>query len=403
MKASAAPLRGREIAPLWKALQPWRTSLGISRVTAITRLDRLGLPVFASVRPRGRTLCVHAGKGFDEGTARLGALVEAIEIALAERDAHAPPDALATMPEMQRRWPVGLQPVHFAPQAGAVADPSQPVPALDAEGLEHGQAAARPVRLPAALFRLTPDEPPSPWFPWSSNGLSAGSSVDEATLHALLELLERDAVALHQARDESRRLLDLPPDIARWAQAWQAQGVHLHVRYLPNPWNLACFTAWLHQPEGVTVNLAEGSALHPDRHQALARAVAEAAQARLSVIHGGRDDVTRFFDKFDRPPDERLAAEAALMARIAAPAGGVRFSQVPQARWGSVGSGLAALRRRLAAQGLRWLFRHRLAWPAGPGVPPLAVVKLVVPGLEVLEPHNRRVGLRLMARLGGGG
>jgi ribosomal protein S12 methylthiotransferase accessory factor len=38
-------------------------ALGISRVTDITAMDRLGLPVFASIRPRGLALCVNAGKG----------------------------------------------------------------------------------------------------------------------------------------------------------------------------------------------------------------------------------------------------------------------------------------------------------------------------------------------------
>ena len=45
-------------------------ALGISRVTDITRLDRLGLPVFASIRPRGLSLRVHAGKGFTAVDAR---------------------------------------------------------------------------------------------------------------------------------------------------------------------------------------------------------------------------------------------------------------------------------------------------------------------------------------------
>jgi len=60
--------------------------LGISRVTDITRLDRLGLSVHASVRPRGRSLCVHAGKGMRPEESRVGALMEAVELALAELD-----------------------------------------------------------------------------------------------------------------------------------------------------------------------------------------------------------------------------------------------------------------------------------------------------------------------------
>ena len=65
---------------------------------------------------------------------------------------------------------------------------------------------------------------------------------------------------------------------------------------------------------------------------------------------------------------------------------------------------MAQLRRGLARRGFRWLLRHRLEWPgASAGQEPLQVVKVVVPGCEMLEPHNRRIGPRLMARLAGHG
>ena len=59
--------------------------LGISRVTDITRLDCVGVPVFASIRPDAQpgSLCVNAGKGITVGEARAGAYMEAIEYAFA--------------------------------------------------------------------------------------------------------------------------------------------------------------------------------------------------------------------------------------------------------------------------------------------------------------------------------
>src|SRR3954464_14840334 len=66
-----------------KALAP---QLGISRVTDITRLDWVGVPVFASIRPDAQrgSLCVNAGKGLRVNEARVGAYMEAIEYAFAE-------------------------------------------------------------------------------------------------------------------------------------------------------------------------------------------------------------------------------------------------------------------------------------------------------------------------------
>jgi ribosomal protein S12 methylthiotransferase accessory factor len=61
-------------------------ALGITRVTDITRLDRVGIPVYASIRPGAAvgSLCVNAGKGFRPIEAQVGAYMEAIEFALAE-------------------------------------------------------------------------------------------------------------------------------------------------------------------------------------------------------------------------------------------------------------------------------------------------------------------------------
>ena len=56
------------ICPLEETLRkaaPFAAALGVSRVTEITWLDRVGVPVCASVRPAAQpgSLCVNAGKG----------------------------------------------------------------------------------------------------------------------------------------------------------------------------------------------------------------------------------------------------------------------------------------------------------------------------------------------------
>jgi ribosomal protein S12 methylthiotransferase accessory factor len=49
-------------------------SRGVSRVVDTTWLDRIGIPVYSSIRPDGvkGTLCVHAGKGFTHAEAKIG-------------------------------------------------------------------------------------------------------------------------------------------------------------------------------------------------------------------------------------------------------------------------------------------------------------------------------------------
>jgi ribosomal protein S12 methylthiotransferase accessory factor len=395
-------LRGRQAVETWQAVCGMQASLGISRVTDITRLDRLGLPVFASVRPRGWTLRVHAGKGLELEEARTGALMEALETEVAEYDAFEPPDETRALGSLESGWPRGLRAEHFAPQVGAELSDQEPWPAVSCELLGDGGRPATRVLLPDQMVRL-------PWpgrvgpdaFPWSSNGLASGNSLDEATLHALLEILERDTLALHSAVDASRRLRVLPTPFDAWAERWRSMGIELLVRELPNEFGLPCFEATLHEPDSAQVNLASGSGLHLDRDIALARAVTEAAQSRLSTLHGGRDDVTLFYRKYEQAAHEgRIAQEARLHQERSDIARSVSWEDVPNVPIRGTASALTWLLRHMRACAFPWVFRHRLVWPRGlRGRAGLDVVKVVVPGCEMLERHNRRVGPRLRMRL----
>lgn len=373
-------------------------SLGISRVTDITRLDRLGLPVFASVRPRAMLLQVHAGKGESAEDAALGARMEAIELAVAERDARAPADAELSISAMRATWPAGLLPEDFAPTLDAHLDLAVVRPALAVECLGRSDW----VVVPAALFRPA-DGDEGRLFSWSSNGLASGNTRTEATLHALLEVLERDALTMNHANDRSAFVdcEQLPDPLAEYARSWQRQGIELIVRAIPNAIGLPCFAAWLHEPGSADVDFATGSALHPDRRIAAVRAVSEAAQSRLSTLHGARSDVTRFFTTLEAgEPDARGQAQAALLQRLRDRSRSVAFPDVPQ--WGasSVSQALAAVLHRMAACGLPWVLRRFMDTEDGLlRRHRLSVVKVVVPRCEHIEHHSRRVGPRLRAAI----
>ena len=52
---------------------------GVTRLADITRLDFVGTPVFQAIRPMGRALSVHQGKGLTVEAAKISALMEAVE------------------------------------------------------------------------------------------------------------------------------------------------------------------------------------------------------------------------------------------------------------------------------------------------------------------------------------
>ncbi len=67
------------------ALRPRLLDFGITRLARLTGLDEIGIPVWAAIRPNALTLAVSQGKGVDEAAAAASAMMEAIEVAIAER------------------------------------------------------------------------------------------------------------------------------------------------------------------------------------------------------------------------------------------------------------------------------------------------------------------------------
>lgn len=367
--------------------------LGISRVTQITRMDRLGLPVFASIRPRGLALRVHAGKGMTEIDAQIGALMEAIEFAVAEPAATSWQMESPTVLELAKQLPPEIRFVDFVPKYGLQVAANDVVPSVACVDIASGKSALIPAQL--VFMPYFPEHAPN-LFGGTTNGLASGNTIDEATLHGLLEVLERDTIAMNSATNGSRWIdpASFPEPFSSLSQAWAKIGVELTVRFLPNEFDLPCFQAILHEAESNTVNIAGGYGLHVNATIALSRAICEAAQSRLSHIHGGRDDITEFYKKYtDMAPAPRKTKDAELAAAFGNKLLAARFSDLPtdQTEHG-IEQQLARLLTRLAAQGFKQVYRYVF----DAQLPELAVVKVVVPKCEHMAHQGRRIGPRLM-------
>lgn len=373
--------------------------LGIAQVTDITALDVLGLPVFVSARPDGRTSRIHAGKGLCAADAEAGAWMEAFECAVAERDSATAAYAPLRLGELAARLPGGLSLADFAPRLGVPLDAHRTLQALRCEDL---MSLQRPL-LPAELVALPapPDESGQPaLFGWSSNGLASGNTLEEATLHALMEVLERDTLAMSTVRGTEVVVdpLTLPQALAAHAARWQRQGITLFVRQLPGDFDLPCFEATLYQPGHARCELARGWGLHFDREVALARAVCEAAQSRLCQIHSQQEDVAPLYGTRIRV-DSAVAVQARARFRSGlaqtAQSAGVDFRALPDVQHASIAAALGDLLARLRARGFAQAFRYHMgsdvAAEAG-----LHAVKVIVPRCETLLGDRRRAGPRLM-------
>lgn len=388
-------LRLRDAAATWALASPLMPTWGISRVTDITHMDQLGLPVFASVRPRGQVLCVHAGKGLRPDEARIGALMEALEFAVAEPQATPWRGRDLCIGDLLDDWGGAFNLADLAPRIGVPAPTGRLVHAVRCNDV----AGGAPAWLPAELVFMPLADPHGPaLFGWSSNGLASGNSLAEATLHGLLEVLERDALLMNLPRDRSCWIApdDYPAPFGDLALRWQALGVELAVRHVPNDFGLPCFQALLAQDSREqTVDLAEGSGLHLDAGIAFTRAVCEAAQSRLSCIHGGRDDLDEFYATLSAQGAAREVRQTLAYREAFDRSRRMRWADLPSlpVRGQTVDALLTQLLQRLASLGFRKVLRHRF----DAALDGLQVVKITVPGCQEADEPLERAGRRLLA------
>ena len=289
-------------------------ALGISRVTDITRLDSVGVPVFASIRPDASpgSLCVNAGKGLRFAEARVGAYMEAIEFAFAEYNraglAVIEAPAGAVYEGAAREDSI----LDFCPRLGTEIPLDRPIACVAAADIVTGESFLGPAEL---VFMPFPADAGSPsYFGANSNGLASGNTVIEATIHALAEVIERDICSFYTMDDVSALVQPdtYPPALRRILHAIARAGLTLYVRNVPNRFRMPFFTATVvdeHRLDPVFVNGGQGC--HPNRDVAITRAITESLQSRLSLIHGGRDDLTDAYDRYDGWTPERTVRAGA--------------------------------------------------------------------------------------------
>lgn len=248
---------------------------GVTRLARLTELDRCGVEVVAAVRPRGHVLQVSQGKGLTLEAARWSALGEAVELAAAETPARErlwfgppPDDALWSPGDEAIAWTTGVR-------------------------LDSGERASVPAEAvycpPGGVAWLGPSS-----TTWRSNGLGAHPALREkAVEHAVLELAERDAlarVAPHGWTPELSLRRVAPPSAL--ARRIEAGGFELFVVDLtPEGDRLPVAGALLFDVEEGPVPLTAGYACRRRFDDAAVAALLEAAQSRLTEIHGAREDV----------------------------------------------------------------------------------------------------------------
>ncbi|MQA75000.1 MAG: hypothetical protein GEU88_11770 [Solirubrobacterales bacterium] len=276
---------------------PSLRTMGITRIANVTGLDCIGIPVVMVCRPNSRSLAVSQGKGLTLAAAKASGVMESVESFHSERiDA---PLRLASYEELRRRHRV-VDVDELPKRRKSRFHPHLPL--LWIEGFD--LIESEPIWLPYELVDLNFTLPlPSGigCFAQTSNGLASGNHLLEAISHAICELVERDATTLfglrpEEARGESRIDLDTVDDAGcRWVlERFAPAGVEVAVWETTSDIGLPSFSCKItERSEGRLRRLGPGGGFgcHPERGVALLRALTEAAQGRLTLIAGSRDDM----------------------------------------------------------------------------------------------------------------
>jgi YcaO-like protein with predicted kinase domain len=349
---------------------------GITRLADVTGLDRIGIPVWMAIRPNSKTLAVSQGKGLNEPAAQASAVMEAAELATAER--FPVPIRSARMRELIEGG------ARVMPLSNLLARGERPIGDSDNIAWVEGYDLLKhdTVFVPADAVSLNPERDGRKSRYWqSSDGLASGNILIEAVMHGLCERVERDAGTLWLFRSD-RQVLDACVDPASLCD----EGVDTLIGQIDRSgFQLRLFD--ITSDVGVPVmfsiiapkldgfeehwkhfDLSSGMGCHPSPARAAIRAITEAAQSRVTSITGARDD----FDPNLYSTQLRTDLTGYLRANP------VRKDVLGPEAARDPADNLQFILERLRALGVGSV----IVVPFDTGLPGFAVVKVLVPELE---------------------
>jgi ribosomal protein S12 methylthiotransferase accessory factor len=271
--------------------------LGAVRPSDLAGLDDLETPCWQVVRPNALDIpgnvTMLTGKGWDDEQALLGAYMEFLERHWAERSDIQHVIARPSELTKNKEWYV---PLAVVPLPLGIPDPGDETLAWISGTTLQGQRIWIPAH--EVLCPFTP--PPGTANPaiWRSNGLASGGDLTEAVFYGLLEVIERDAMAVAELGRLGRTvdISDLPSGtVQSLRRKLLTLGIELEVKQIPAIGGVHVFAAFLDDREsGNPLRLVGGQSAHVDPLLAIEDAILEAVQTRAVLISGGREDLQRY-------------------------------------------------------------------------------------------------------------
>jgi ribosomal protein S12 methylthiotransferase accessory factor len=279
--------RAKKIEETLEYLRKVYSKVGITRIADITGLDRIGLPIFSTIRPKAAegAVSVYSGKGISPEAAEVSAIMEGVERFSAEPDYRMiikgsynslsekykvlDPRKLILPPfthyshNEEIEWVLGFSLIN------------------NYDILVPAEAVFHPYKRENQLFRT------------NTNGLASGNVIEEAIVHGLLEVIERDAWSLYEVGITKGRdvYVDSNGMISNIINKFEKASIRVYIKDITSDIGIPTIGVALDDEltkDPALLSLGLGTHLIPEI--ALIRALTEAAQSRLTTIHGVRED-----------------------------------------------------------------------------------------------------------------
>ncbi|HNW38194.1 MAG TPA: YcaO-related McrA-glycine thioamidation protein, partial [Methanosarcina vacuolata] len=131
----------------------------------------------------------------------------------------------------------------------------------------------------------------------NTNGLASGNVIEEAILHGMLEVIERDAISIAQFSRNLGKEIVLTEEngyLYELASKFKDAGIELKIWLVPSDTGIPTVIAVTDDvklKDPALLVMGAGSHLKPEI--AVSRAITEAAQSRVVQIQGAREDTDR--------------------------------------------------------------------------------------------------------------
>ena len=270
---------------------------GITRIADITDLDRIGLPIYTAIRPTAEdgAVSIYSGKGITKDHAKASAMMEGFERYSAERQDidetriasveeisasgdYINPESL-NLPKDFRKENLDSMKLEWSLCRDLITDKNYYVPTN-------------------AIYHPYTSNDCESLFKSNTNGLASGNILEEAILHGIFEVIERDAWSIFELTHKNYAQIDLESIesdvINETIDRFESEGIKI---------KLMDFTADINVPtiaasadDTVTKDaglLTLGMGTHLDPEVAILRALTEVAQSRATQINGAREDTVR--------------------------------------------------------------------------------------------------------------